>query len=255
MPRDITRLKIILLADWHFGARECNLKIVKKQIEELYAPDTYGICMGDLMENATTGSIGDTYTSLSPMEQLFEVKNMLEPVKNKIICGVIGNHENRSYKTEGLDLMRFLFRELGIEDKYNKESILVFLRVGETIGRGHSGKNEAKSQICYTIYTSHGNSGGRLPGAKANALSRMGQIVNCDVCLLAHSHLPLGFRDTTFEVNYGNSSVAEKETLYVNASSTLSHGGYSEQSQLRPMSMIYPYIFLDGTKKEARTLI
>lgn len=251
LARNIPQIKIVLLADWHFGASECNLGVIKKQVAQLDDKNTYGIVMGDLIDNATSSSVGDTYeATASPMEQLKAIKEILLPYKAKILGGVRGNHCGRTHKTDGIDLMYFLFSELGIEGRYNPNAVLIFLRFGEINNHKTGG-----TRICYTIYASHGNSGGRLPGAKANALKRMGRVVNSDICVLAHSHLPLGFRDKSYEINYGNSSVSEKETLYVNASSALEYGGYAERSQLPPMSMKYPVVLLSGTKKEMNAII
>lgn len=147
--------------------------------------------------------------------------------------------------------MYFLFSELGIEHRYDANSLLLFVRLGEMRTKHLTDKKGMLRQPAYSIYVSHGSSGGRLPGGKANALSRMGQIVNADICILAHSHLPLAFRESCYQIDYQNSSYNSKETLFINASSTLGYGGYAERWQLRPVSLRYPILKLSGIIKDS----
>lgn len=252
LPRDINKLNIEIFSDLHIGDKNCNHKLIQERIKRVKEDkDTYCILLGDIIDNATTSSVGDTYEeTMSPMQQMKAAIGIFEPIKDKILGAVSGNHCARSYKTDGIDLMYFLMSELRIADKYDPIGALLFIRFGESArGQKESSGSGQLRKLCYTLYMTHGSSSGRTIGAKANGLQRMGQIVNADICCIGHTHLPMCFREKSYEIDYRNSRAIEKETIFVNASSTLEWGGYAERMSLKPSSLKSPIIQLDGTKK------
>ena len=80
----------------------------------------YAIILGDLLNNSTKTSVGDVYEEeLTPMQQVKKAVMMFEPIKHKILGVCSGNHERRSYKMDGVDLLYFMCAELGIADKFH----------------------------------------------------------------------------------------------------------------------------------------
>lgn len=224
LPRDLKEIKIEIFSDLHIGDKKCDFKLIHERIRKVKdEKDTYCIMLGDIIDNPTKSSVGDTYEeSLSPMQQIKTAISMFDPIKEKILGGVGGNHEFRTYKTEGIDLMYFMFSEFHISERYFQDGALLFIRFGE-ISRGikeSAGSGQVR-KVCYTTYLNHGSSNGRTAGAKANGLQRLGQIVNADICVVGHTHLPMVFKEINYEIDYQNSAAREKETLFVNASSTL----------------------------------
>lgn len=257
LPRDFKQLKIEIFSDLHIGDKHCNFNLIHERIRRVKEEEnTYGIMLGDTIDNPTKSSVGDTYEeTLSPMQQIKTAISLFEPIKDKILGGVGGNHEFRTYKTEGIDLMYFLFSEFHIAERYNQDGTLLFLRLGEEErGRKITGKDEIR-QILYTLYMTHGSANGRTPGAKVNGLMRLGSIINPDIIVAGHTHFPTGTRDSVFEIDSKNNQVIERETLYVNGSSTLEWGGYSERMGMKPSSLTSPVILLNGTKKEYNAII
>ena len=253
LPRSLECVEIELFSDLHIGDKHCNIRLIQDRISRVKNnPNTYAILLGDIIDNATKTSVGDTYEeTLSPMEQMKTAISMFEPIKDKIIGGVSGNHCARSYKTDGIDLMYFLFAELGQYNRYDPNGALLFIRLGEYLaGRKESNGSGKPRQILYTLYLTHGATSGRTIGAKANGLQRMGQVVNADICCIGHTHSPMVFREKSYEINYCNNTILEKETIFVNASSTLEWGGYAERLSLKPSSLKSPVIRLGGAKKE-----
>ena len=153
-----------------------------------------------------------------------------------------GNHEARTYRTDGIDLTYMVARELDIEDKYVREGGVLFVRVG--FERGAHNR-----PFCYTFYVTHGSGGGRKEGAKAIRLADMASIVDAQIFVHAHLHLPLIMKQAFFRVSYQNSSVAQYEKLFVNASSQLSYGGYGQTYEFKPNSTKSPVIYLSGRRK------
>ena len=80
-------------------------------------PNAYCILNGDIIDNATKTSIGDTYTQVfNPMEQLSKAVEIFAPIKDKILCITHGNHENRTYKNEGINLSCLMAKQLGLDN-------------------------------------------------------------------------------------------------------------------------------------------
>ena len=112
-------IEIIPMADLHIGDSQCDYKLVLERIEYIKnTKNAYCILDGDLMDTAIASSIGDTYASmLQPMEQLKHCVAIFEPIKDKILAVLPGNHENRVYKSDGLDITEIMCAQLGIADR------------------------------------------------------------------------------------------------------------------------------------------
>ena len=248
LPRDLKSVEILTFADWHIGDKACDIDAIREQIA--YVKDNknvYCILNGDLMNNATKTSVSDCYAEeIPPMQQLETLCELLEPIKDKILMVTQGNHEARTYRTDGIDLMALLCKQLGIYDRYVREGGVIFLRVGKA-KNNHGRKN---GQVCYTIYATHGSGGGRKEGAKAIRLADMASIVDCDIYCHAHTHLPMIMKQNFFRVDTSNSTVADVSKLFVNTAAQLRYGGYGQTYEFKPSNTTSPIIYLGGTKKE-----
>ena len=131
-PVDWPHANIYTLADLHIGDAHCDESEVLARVKAA-ADDPYGLVIlnGDLMNTALKTSVSDVYGEiLSPMQQISHLVTMLRPIADKIIGVTAGNHENRVYRNDGIDVTRLVCRELGIEEKYAPEGVLIFLRFG-----------------------------------------------------------------------------------------------------------------------------
>jgi predicted phosphodiesterase len=222
-----------------------NLKVVQDN------PNAYVILNGDIMNNATKTSVSDSYAEeIPPMEQIQTAVDLFEPIKDKILCVGSGNHENRTYIKEGIDLMQIVAKQIGIGEKYSKESSFLFVRFGEEVRNRKESIGTGKvRKLCYTIYCNHGSGGGRKEGAKAIRLADMASIVDADIYIHSHTHLPMIMKQSFHRVDMQNSHIANVNKLFINTSAMLDYGGYGEQYEFKPGSKDTPVIYLDGTKK------
>ena len=103
LPMYLSSVELHTFADEHIGDEHSDPKRLLERIEYVKnTPNAYCILNGDIIDNATKTSIGDTYTQVfNPMEQLAKAVEMFEPIKDRILCITHGNHENRTYKKEG----------------------------------------------------------------------------------------------------------------------------------------------------------
>jgi hypothetical protein len=152
------------------------------------------------------------------------------------------------YKTDGIDMMRFVCRDLGIEEKYSPEGMLIFLRFGNKPAKERSNGRDNQKMI-YTIYATHGTGGGRKEGAKAIRLADMAGIVDADCYVHSHSHLPMIMKQAFFRVDIQNRQARAVDKLFVNDAAALNYGGYGQAAEYKPMSRKSPVIHLSGTDK------
>ncbi len=253
LPRELESVEIHTFADEHIGDDNCDIKRLKERIEYVKtAPNAYCILNGDILDNATKTSIGDTYTQVfNPMEQIARAVELFSPIKDKILCITHGNHENRTYKKEGINLSRLIADQLGLGDKYTPTSAVLFIRVGENSSGVKESKGSGKlRQICYTLYILHGSGGGRKEGAKAIRLADMASIIDTDIYVHSHTHLPMIMKQGYHRVDDRNNAVALITRLFVNTAANLNYGGYGEAQEFKPASKDTPIIYLNGKKKQ-----
>lgn len=244
---DFSSIEIHTLSDWHIGDKSCDEESIKAELEYIRNTENcFAICNGDLMNNATKASVSDCYSEeIPPMEQLQRLVELLEPVKNKLLILTQGNHEARTYRSDGIDLTALLAKQLGIYDRYVREGGVLFLRFGKSSSKTHN------RPVSYSIYCTHGSGGGRKEGAKAIRLADMASIVDCDIYLHSHTHLPMVMKQDFFRVNMQNSSVAQVEKLFVNSSAKLGYGGYGQNYEFKPSNTTSPIIYLSGRSKSS----
>ena len=252
LPSELQHLELHIFADEHIGDEQSDLKRLLERIEYIKnTPHAYCLMNGDILDNATKTSIGDTYTQeFNPMEQLHRAVEIFSPIKDKILCITHGNHENRTYKKEGINLSRLIADQLGLSDRYSPTSVVLFIRFGKD-GAGHKETNGSGKtrKICYTAYSLHGSGGGRKEGTKAIRLADMASIIDVDIYIHSHTHLPIVMKQAFHRIDSRNSTVALVDKLFVNTAANLNYGGYGEAGEFKPSSKETPVIYLSGVKK------
>lgn len=247
-PLEWPTANVYPLADWHIGDPHCVIGDVYSVIQRVQ-DDPHGLAVlnGDLLNTALKNSVSDVYgETMKPIDQINELVGLLKPIQDKIIGVTTGNHEARVYRNDGVDIMRLVCRELGVEDKYHPDGVLIFLRFGTMRSHDHHGIHTEKARRLFTIYATHGSGGGRKEGAKAIRLADMAAVVDADAYLHSHSHLPMIMRESFFRTNAGNSSARRVDKLFVNTGSTLEYGGYGQAQEFKPNSMLTPVVHLDA---------
>lgn len=250
-PTDWSHVNLYVLADLHIGDEHAKMTEIAARISEI-KNDPCGLCIlnGDILNTALKTSVSDVYSEqLSPMQQMEVAVELLSPIKDKIIAATTGNHEARVYRTDGIDIMRLLCRELGIEQNYHADGVLVFLRFGSREHNGHHVDRHPRQW--YSIYTTHGSGGGRKEGAKMIRLADMASIVDADVYIHSHTHLPAVMKQAFYRADSSNCCAKRVEKLFVNTAAMLSYGGYGQSQEFKPSSTTNPVIHLTAKKKIA----
>lgn len=244
-------IELLVLADYHYSDPNSDHDAIRKDIDYVNSHDNaYCVLAGDLLDCALKSSLGDAYMNLSPMEELTAMMDLIQPIAHKVLAIVGGNHEARHYRTNGVDMTRLLAKQLGIEDRYSPDTALIFLR----FGKGSAGRSHARP-ILYTIYLTHGSSGGRKEGSKIQRLADYSQIVDADIYICGHTHLPASFKTGFARPSAANNSITYCTKLFVNAAAKLNYGGYGDIGGFKPSCTDTPIVLLNGERKEMRAMI
>lgn len=252
LSKNLTEIEILPVADYHWADPNSDHAKIQADIERIRASDnTYCVLNGDLMDCAIASSVGDTYgATLTPMEELKVCVDLFKPIADKILCVVPGNHEMRHYRTNGIDMTQLMCAQLGIEDRYSPTTALLFIRLGEN----GDGKNHNRP-VAYTMYVSHGSGGGRKEGGKVQRLVDLSNIVDADIYICGHTHLPAILKEGFARPCMANSSITYGTRLFVNTSAKLNYGGYGDAGGFKPPCTDSPTIYLSGRRKEMRAAI
>jgi UDP-2,3-diacylglucosamine pyrophosphatase LpxH len=166
---------ITFWGDVHLGHPACDLEKAKHNLQFAIDHRINILLMGDLLECATRSSVGDGVyqQKLNPQDQMDEMIEILRPAVDAglVIGSHGGNHEYRTQKDTGIDVMKIICKALKIP--YLGSACWNLLRVG---------------MQKYTIYSLHGASGSRYFYTKLKALSDIAHNFRADVLAMGHTH-------------------------------------------------------------------
>lgn len=241
---DIT---IIPVADVHLGAKECDeekffsfLKMVKD------TPNTYLVLAGDLINNATRSSVSNVFEDrYRPSDQKKMMAKLLEPVADRVLAAVPGNHEARSGKDADDDPLYDILCKLDIEHLYRENIAIVKIMMGDNIRK--CGKNNPT----YCLAVTHGSGGGIYTGAGVNKNERFGYTIDgIDALITGHTHKPAITAPGKIKVDVYHSTVSVVPFKVITATSWMEYGGYAARKMLIPASHSLQTMTLRGKRKE-----
>ena len=227
---------IFPISDVHYGALEHMQKEWTdfcKLVEQ--TPNAYIILGGDLINNnVRTCSFVNPYDELvRPREQKKRMVEFLEPIKDRILCAVSGNHEARSMKDDDIDITYDIMAKLDIEDLYRPN--VAFMKV--SLGRR---KDNSPIQS-YTFAVTHGAGGGIYTGATVNRNERFGNVIEgLDCLVVGHTHKGTVSKPAKIVIDRKNDKVSMSHYTVISMVSWLNYGGYAMQKMLLPAHVADP---------------
>lgn len=228
---------IFPVSDVHFGALEHMQKEWTdfcKLVEQ--TPNAYIILGGDLVNNnvRTCGFINPYDELVRPREQKKRMVEFLEPIKDRILCAVNGNHEARSIKDDDIDITYDIMAKLDIEDLYRPN--VAFMKVS----LGHRNHDNTPIQS-YTFAVTHGAGGGIYTGATVNRNERFGNIIEgLDCLIVGHTHKGTVSKPSKIVIDRKNDKVSMSHYTVISMVSWLNYGGYAMQKMLLPAHVADP---------------
>lgn len=135
LSTEFNTLEIYPLTDLHIGDKKTDVKIFREFINFIKAePNRYVTVQGDLMNNATKSSVSNVYEEImNPQEQKKWLIVELREIKDRILCIVPGNHEERSTKDVDNHPLEDVAIALGLEDLYFHDGAFVKVSFGKRL--------------------------------------------------------------------------------------------------------------------------
>lgn len=165
-------VRIYNLGDIHRGNKTCNTSRLYKTIAAIKDdPHARWISTGDILETATNNSKSDSYSAMSPDEELTAIAEEFAPIASKCLGFVASNHHHRIEREVGLSLDTVLAEKLSIPFLGKSARIVV------VCGR-----------CAYFINLHHGVGGG-TDGNKLNRAITLAQNwLGLDIYMTGHTH-------------------------------------------------------------------
>lgn len=208
---------IVPLGDVQYGNVNTDIDKFKDIVNWIKnEKDCYTILMGDLCEGITIGDKRFDILSVYPelrdridniaMAEYQEMRKILKPIKDKILCSLRGNHGETLRKSHGVDFDGWLCNELGITNA----GYMSFLKI--KINNIHVPP--------ITFFLQHGFSSSRKKGAKVNAIEDLASGFDADIFCLGHSH-ELNISSNLYLYMNNKGHIAEKKRYFCHTGSFL----------------------------------
>jgi hypothetical protein len=172
-PKTYKTIEIIHITDLQYGAKSFKEdRFVEYRDWILSVPNRFVILGGDIIDAATVMSVGSPYENeFEPSKQAAKARDLLLPLRPRIIGYVGGNHERRTVKTFG-DSGHLLASLLAIPYSCGEQSYDI------TYGEHRP----------FKITAWHGTGSARTKGAKAQMLHRFMQRGDSQLYFVGHLH-------------------------------------------------------------------
>ena len=232
LGEEVKEATVYPLADVHLGAEGAEVQAFYALVNQIAKePNSYVTLQGDLIDNGTRNSVTNIFrATMPPSQQKREMAKALEPIRDKILCLLPGNHERRSGKDADDDPMYDIAAKLDLEDRYRED--IAFIRIA--LGRNHTRSSNGR-QYSYTLACVHGAGGGSLPGGMVNRADRFMQAMDgVDIFIHGHSHKPYCLRGSKLVIDAANKRVTRRPTLTMCAGAWLGYVGYPVEKMLTP---------------------
>lgn len=240
---DIT---IVPFADVHIGSPECmEEKVIEFLDTVAHTPNVYLAIVGDLIDNCTRNSVGSVFSQrYRPADQKKLIANLLEPVRDRILVAVQGNHEARSMKDADDCPLYDIMCKLDIEHLYRENIAFVKIQMGNN-------RNDGKKNPTYVLAVTHGTGGGLYTGGAVNRNERFGYVLDgVDALITGHSHKPVVSAPGKLKVDPWRNTIQVVPFKVLTATSWLDYGGYAAKQMLLPATHSLQTMTLRGKKKE-----
>lgn len=245
------RVYLIPLGDLHLGSPNCDLNKFKGYVKWVAErPNAYIFLMGDMFDTALTDSATNPFDQTLSLDDAQQVlKEILEPVKKKIIGAITGNHENRLKKKANFNPLKSMCDFMEID--YCGYSAVIRFRVG----RYERPDGLVSPKIEYVYYAHHTTGGGSTPGGKLNRIYKLQEIFEgADAYLGAHNHFKVEAVPLKYYLSKsgnGKATIKTKRIYLIDTGSFVKWANdYPEMMMLPPADLGAPRIRMDGVRKD-----
>lgn len=211
------------IADVHIGSKECDMDGISALVAKIAKePDSYAVLVGDIINNGVKDSLTNVYEeTMPPSAQIDAAVELFEPIADKILGIVEGNHEARSRRAVDMSPGYVIACRLRINDRYRQN--MAFLRV--RLGHG-------KVMKVYSLLLTHGKT--------ANKKRQFSYALEgIDAIITGHTHDGIVEKPARLVFTH-QGRVAQKTLVSVTATSWLKAGGYGLANMYLPKTTSDP---------------
>lgn len=188
-------INIIPIGDLHIGNAGFDLQAFKDLISWMENKEnTFWLGMGDYIDAINYSdprfdpkTIAVKYFAEGDIDKIIQMQiadfcDLIEPVKDRCIGLLRGNHEETIRKHYHYDVLYEVIKELDLK----RDLALYDTAIVRLNAKYESNPHDRR---VFDIFCAHGNVGGRTYGYKANRISELHKYFIADIYLLAHSHI------------------------------------------------------------------
>jgi hypothetical protein len=244
---------IIPIGDIHIGAAGCDETLLAETVKYIRAKkNSYWIGMGDYLDCINMSDPRFDVKTLAPWikmvnladlveAQLDRFMKIIEPIADRCLCLLTGNHEDTILKYYERDIYREIVSRVKIKAGHPPDYQLGLDYYGWLIlqfySQDHTGDGSRATRLVFNLH--HGFGGGKLKGAKALQMERWIYTHDADVTIFGHTHNADAYRAAVEYVDQGG-SVQQQERRGVYSGTYLSNnnGGsttYAERRGFLPL--------------------
>ena len=239
--------RIILAGDQHIGTKTCDLDVINGYIKRIQSGrNNYGMLLGDLadaIESRDKRFSLDEHAAMPPVKQYATARKMHEPIADKILAAISGNHDYKLSEHGTGDFVQQFCEDLGHPEIYGDYACAATVNV--------------EDGLSYSVYLWHG--AGSPPRAGFDNVKRdavvassvkkklQQQFTSAHVMAMGHIHKLAAFRpqiDTAIYVNNNDFEVDMGESNF-----PMDVASYQRQKYINPDDRWYA---VTGTAKRSR---
>lgn len=235
-PQELKAIHLYAIGDVHVGSAQFNETATRKKIDIIKNDPCAAVSIcGDLGDYGLKNSKTNVYeATMQPKEQQRYIYKLFEPIKDKIVSAVPGNHEDRITRETGLSPLYDLCVLWGCQDVYRENLAIVKLLFG---------KRSSSQPMAFVGITTHGSSRNKHKRFIAG-------FDGIDFAISGHTHTPEYSPHGKIRVS-SNSTMAYRfcyKELVVDAHLTPGGYGLKKEYEIAPPPELQ---YLELTKKKA----
>ena len=185
--------KLYYIADIHLGNAACDKNKYSQHVNRISSENhSYWVGGGDYCDCIHTSDKRFDITTIDPRYhdklddlatyQQIDFQNITEPIKDKCLGLLRGNHEEKIRLHYHRDICRRMCEDWNVP--YLKDTTMIRLR----FIRKSKGMTTKPSSTVFTIFCSHSHIAGRRAGGKTNRLEDLMRMFDADIYFIAHGH-------------------------------------------------------------------
>lgn len=247
-PNDID---IYPISDVHLGAVEHAEPEWQNFLKKVESDNAYVILAGDLLNNSTRGTkFANPFDDvLRPREAKRRMVEYLEPIKDRILCVVSGNHEQRTIRDSDQDMTYDICAKLNVEHLYRENIAFMLVSCGRR-------NTENKALSTFSFCVTHGTGGGIYTGAAVNRSERFGNVVEGVDCIVTgHVHKGFVSKPAKIVLDARNGVVSMKHYVVISCVSWLNYGGYAARAMMLPAQICDPQRLRLVSSRDSKKII